>query len=195
MIVVALSGHIPFLWTKTQATVIKTYVETRQGGHLTHSYWPRVEYEYSDGKEPFRSNCLQLGGLSFSKASDAQTEVQKFNKGEKIEIRYLSFYSSIATIYPGTSGPLWIVGLGGVFVLWFGHHIPQCECHQRPDQARRSVICQVVEWGLAVSPTMDSCHTACVGHTLRLQPGLCRTDAATQGASDSNGSQVRLKRW
>jgi uncharacterized protein DUF3592 len=118
MIMVALSGHIPFLWTKTQATVIKTYVEMRQGGHLTHSYWPRVEYEYSDGKETLRSNCLQLGGLSFSKVSKAQFETQKFKTGEKIQVRYLSFHPASAAIYSGTADPLWIVGLGGF--LFYG---------------------------------------------------------------------------
>jgi Protein of unknown function (DUF3592) len=118
MIAVALAGYFPILWTKTQATVVDSYVEIRSGGHLTHSYSPRVEYDYSDGKENLHYNCLLLGGLSFSKASEAQKEVQKFKKGETIEIRYLTFCSSIATIYPGASITLWFFGLGGI--LFYG---------------------------------------------------------------------------
>ena len=116
--VVALSGCLPILWETTQANVIKTHFETRQGGHLAHSYWPRVEYEYSCGHTIFTNNCLQLGGVSFDRKSRAQKELEKFQQGETVEVRYLCFYPSIAAIYPGTSGPLWIVGLGGF--LFYG---------------------------------------------------------------------------
>jgi hypothetical protein len=91
----------------------------RQSGHLTHSYRPRVEYEYSDGHKILQNTSLQLGGLSFDRKSQAQKETDKFKAGEKIEIRYLSFLPSVAAIYPGASSPLWVTGLGGILFYGF----------------------------------------------------------------------------